>query len=220
MTKLVIFDFDGVIANSEIICLAELQSCLAEYGVSVSWEEMIERFLGSSLSSITDLLRDRHGRDMLDEFRARWYDRLFRRYRAELQPMTGIVALLDRLDASGISYCIASGSSSRRLNYALDCIALADRFAGRAYSAEELRRGKPEPDLMLLSAARHGAKVSDCLVIEDAVAGMRAARRAGMTGIGFVGGDHFRERRAVQADCLRAAGAAAVVERHADLQIS
>jgi HAD superfamily hydrolase (TIGR01509 family) len=214
MKPLVIFDFDGVIANSEIIALAELQACLADYGLQFSREQLIDRFLGSSLNAITALLADHTGRDAESAFRASWYDRLFRRYQSELRPVEGILVLFDRLESAGLDYCIASGSSHQRLQFALRCIGLTDRFHDRAFSAEDVQCGKPEPDLMLFAAARRGARRQDCIVVEDATSGVLSARRAGMRAIGFVGGDHLAHDRDRQAARLMAAGTYAVAERH------
>jgi HAD superfamily hydrolase (TIGR01509 family) len=214
MTRLVIFDFDGVIANSEVIALAELQVMLAEHGLVLDRGQMIERFLGNSLDRIVGILAAETGRPVAADFRGKWYDRLFARYAVELQPVPGIADVLDALDARGVDYCIASGSSRRRLSVSMGCIGLAERFDGRAFSAEDVRCGKPEPDLMLYAAAMRGAMVPDCLVVEDATAGVLSARRAGMRALGFVGGEHLSQMREGQAQALREAGAFDVVADH------
>ena len=214
MKPLVIFDFDGVIADSEIIALAELQTCLAEHGLELSMEALIDRFLGASLASITRALADHTGRPVSDEFRAAWYAGLFARYRRELQPVPGFFALLDRLDRAGIDYCIASGSSHRRLGFALDCLDLTMRFQGRAFSAEDVMTGKPEPDLMLLAAHQRGAPCPGCIVVEDATAGVISARRAGMRAVGFVGGSHLQDLAERHSGRLVEAGTFATARDH------
>lgn len=216
MTALAIFDFDGVIADSEIIALAELQACLAEYGLHLSIEALIDRFLGASLASITAALASHTGTPVPEEFREAWYARLFARYARELQPVPGILALFDRLEAAGVDYCIASGSSHRRLSYALACLGLTERFAARAFSAEDVAEGKPAPDLMLFAAARRGITPERCIVIEDATAGVIAARRAGMRAIGFVGGRHLAPCAPRQAARLAEAGTFATTQTHSE----
>ncbi|WP_164738217.1 HAD family hydrolase [Frigidibacter oleivorans] len=210
-----IFDFDGVIADSEIIALAELQDCLADHGLTLPMDSLIDRFLGASLSSITAALAEHTGAPVHDDFREVWYARLFDRYRRELQPVPGIMALLDRLDCDGVDYCIASGSSDRRLGVALECLDLAGRFHGRAFSADDVARGKPAPDLMLFAAARRGRTPGDCIVVEDATAGVTAARSAGMRAIGFVGGTHLAPVAKRQAERLARAGTFATSANHA-----
>lgn len=212
---LVIFDFDGVIADSEIIALAELQICLADHGLSLPMDRLIDRFLGASLSTITAALAEHTGAPVHVDFREVWYARLFDRYRRELQPVPGIMTLLDRLDRDGVDYCIASGSSERRLGVALECLDLTGRFHGRAFSADDVARGKPAPDLMLFAAARRGRSPADCIVVEDATAGVTAARSAGMRAIGFVGGTHLQTVAQRQAERLVGAGALATSANHA-----
>lgn len=214
MTALAIFDFDGVIADSEIIALAELQACLAEYGLHLPIEALMDRFLGASLASITAALASHTGAPVPEGFREAWYDRLFARYARELLPVPGIVALFDRLEAAGVDYCIASGSSHRRLGFALHCLGLTERFTGRAFSAEDVAEGKPAPDLMLFAAARRGRAPETCLVIEDATSGVTAARRAGMRAIGFVGGRHLHPCAPRQAARLTEAGTFAIAQSH------
>lgn len=216
MSRLAIFDFDGVIADSEIIALAELQTCLAEHGLHLSIEALMDRFLGASLASITAALAAHTGGPVPEGFREAWYDRLFARYARELQPVPGILALFDRLEEAGVNYCIASGSSHRRLGFALHCLGLSERFAGRAFSAEDVPEGKPAPDLMLFAAARRSIAPESCLVIEDATSGVTAARRAGMRAIGFVGGRHLAPCAPRQAARLAEAGTFAIAHTHAE----
>lgn len=213
---LVIFDFDGVIADSEIIALAELQACLADYGLNMTIDALIDRFLGASLASITAALADHTGTPVPDDFRETWYARLFPRYRAELQPVPGILDLFERLDHDGVDYCIASGSSHRRLGFALDCLGLAERFRDRAFSADDVTHGKPAPDLMLFAAARFDRPAAQCIVVEDATAGVLAARAAGMRAIGFVGGRHMETCAARQAERLSKAGTFSNAWTHCD----
>lgn len=214
MKPLVIFDFDGVIADSEIIALAELQVCLAQQGLTLPMESLIDRFLGASFASITRALADHTGQPVADDFREAWYTSLFARYAGELQLVPGVTDLLDSLDAAAVDYCIASGSSHRRLGFAMECLGLDTRFRGRAYSAEDVTQGKPEPDLMLFAAHRRGAHRPGCIVVEDATAGVTSARRAGMRAIGFVGGTHLADRATRQAERLSQAGAFATTTTH------
>lgn len=210
--KALIFDFDGVLVNSEIIAMAELRGCLSEFGIQLTWDELIDTFLGASFEDIETYVRRDTGIDPGPDFRERWYARLFARYSRGLTVIPGALELLDQLDAREIAYCVASGGSHRRLAFALDVTGLKRRFDGRAFSADLVERGKPEPDLFLYAAGRLGMTPRDCLVIEDAVAGVRAAAAAGIRSLGFVGGSHLAERRAVHGEQFRAAGAMAVIE--------
>ncbi|WP_319518690.1 HAD family phosphatase [uncultured Martelella sp.] len=211
MKKTVIFDFDGVLANSEIIALAELQTSLEEYGITVDWDTLVEKFLGASIKQITAFVENSTGKPVEPAFQKDWYARLFDRYARELQPMTGAADMLDSLDAAGIGYCIASGGSYKRLGVALECIGFADRFRGRAFSAESVEHGKPAPDVFLYAAEQSDAQAGDCVVLEDSIAGVIAAGRAGMRCVGFVGGGHLEGIRPLHAERLQSAGADTVL---------
>lgn len=208
----VIFDFDGVLVDSEIIALAELGACLRRFGIEVGVDEMVGRFLGASFEDIERFVRATSGISPDASFRQDWYARLFERYGRELQMMSGARALLDVLDARGIRHCIASGGSCRRLRFALDVVGLGSRFSQRAFSADEVNRGKPAPDLFLLAADRMQVAPRDCLVVEDSVAGVRAAVAAGMRPVGFVGGRHLADCRERHGTRLLEGGAVSIIE--------
>jgi len=211
-TKAVIFDFDGVLVNSEIIALAELRDSLSDFGIRLDWNELIDTFLGASFEDIQAYVERETGKVPEPGFRESWYARLFARYARGLKVIPGVLELLDQLDARRIGYCVASGGSYKRLDFALGVTGLRSRFDGRAFSADSVSRGKPEPDLFLYAAGRLGVGPRDCLVVEDAVAGVRAATAAGIPSLGFVGGSHLADRRAMHGQQFRGAGAIAVIE--------
>lgn len=151
--RLVIFDFDGVVADSEAIALEELAAEMTVRGAPVSYEETRTLFLGVSTATHMAFISEKSGKPCGSDFPDVWHGRLFRRYRSELAPVAGVIETLDFLDANGVGYCIASGGSVDRLAFALDCLGLSDRFKGRVFSAEMVARGKPAPDLFLHAAA-------------------------------------------------------------------
>lgn len=189
-TRLVIFDFDGVVVDSEPISLSTLRDTLAHFGLDLTIDAVRSRFLGNSVPRIAQAIRAETGQDQ-PGFAAHWYDLLFARFRVELRPMPGITDLLDALDRRGVAYCIASGSAFQRLDVSLEVTGLAPRFEGRVFSADLVARGKPAPDLFLHAAQSMGVAPRDCLVVEDAPAGIEAAEAAGMRALGFVGGGHL-----------------------------
>ncbi len=190
-TELVIFDFDGVLADSEIIALAELQRCLGDLGLQMTWDELIERFLGASTADIMAFVNAHCGKGVGAQVKETWYGRLFARYDKELHIMPNARDLLTRLDRVQIRYCIASGGTRKRLRFGLEQIGLSKNFDGAAFSAESVDGGKPEPDIFLFAANSMGVPSDACLVVEDAAVGVEAARRAGMNVLGYVGGRHL-----------------------------
>lgn len=209
--SLVIFDFDGVLVDSEVMSLEELRATLASYGQDLSLDEVRDRFLGTSLDSVLSFLAER-GVDAKG-FEHQWHTALFARFRQQLQRIPGVTEALDWLDARDLPYCIASGGSKERLRVALEAVDLAQRFAGRVFSAEQVARGKPHPDLFLLAAETMGVEPRHCLVIEDAPAGVQSAIAAGMRAVGFIGGSHIGAQDDGFPKTLTDLGAFQVLER-------
>lgn len=216
--RLVIFDFDGVIADSETIALEELAGEMTLRGAPVDYEGARSRFLGASTAQHMRYIEQVSGRPCAPDFPDIWHERLYRRYRRELRPVEGAIGTLDWLAARGLRFCIASGGAPKRIATALEVLGLAARFHGVAFSADMVAHGKPAPDLFLLAAARMGAAPADCIVVEDATAGVLGACAAGMSAIGFVGGSHLQRMETAQAEQLKQAGARDVARTHADIR--
>nr|WP_306266203.1 HAD family phosphatase [Pararhizobium sp. IMCC3301] len=208
---LLIFDFDGVIADSESISLSTLQSALRAYGNDLPLDEVRRRYLGKAMKQIKkDMQAEYSGADW-DGFDVHWNAILFDRFRKELRPLPGLVALLDRAEARGLPYCIASSGSLERIGFALGAMGLGARFS-HVFSAEQVTHGKPAPDLFLHAAKTIGVPPHRCLVLEDSPYGIQAAKSAGMRALGFVGGAHLEDIRAEHRDLLLEHGAHDVVE--------
>ncbi len=204
-TDLVIFDFDGVLADSEVISLATLRDTLRDFGADLPATEVRTRFLGGAFQGVLDFLGglSAPARPVAD-FEQVWYDTLFARFRADLHPMPGALALLDHLDTAGLPCCIASSGSVPRLRVALEATGLGPRFGDRVFSADMVARGKPAPDIFLHAARMMRVAPDACLVIEDSPAGAVAAHAAGMRALGFVGGSHLRDCADDHGDRMRA----------------
>lgn len=184
---LIIFDCDGVLVDSEPLSIAVLVEMLASIGVGMDAGEAKDRFLGRSLSFVTDTLRDDYGVLAGDDFLERMRTRLYERFRQELKPVPGIGAALAELDDAR---CVASSSQPERIRLSLELTGLGEFFGPRIYSATMVANGKPAPDLFLYAAGKTGYAPADCIVIEDSPAGIMAARAAGMTVFAFTGGSH------------------------------
>jgi HAD superfamily hydrolase (TIGR01509 family) len=205
---LVIFDCDGVLIDSELLSVEVDIVCLAEYGLDLSADEIIERYIGTS--DMTADLETRYGR-ALPGFDDRHRQLLRSVFEARLKPIPGVAALLDWL---ACRRCVASSSSPERLQHALSLVGLYDRFHPNIFSASMVARGKPAPDLFLHAAERMGVAPAECVVIEDSLPGVEAACAAGMTAIGFAGGSHCRAGHAAR---LRERGAALVLAGMAEV---
>lgn len=213
--RLVIFDCDGVLVDSEPISIEVLVASFARAGVLIDEAGAYRRFLGRSLSTVIAAAREEFGLDMNEAFLERLRQDLFARFRADLRPIPGIIEALEALQAQGIGWCVASSSHMERIRLSLTVTGLIDRFDPNIFSAAMVTRGKPAPDLFLHAAERMGRTPSDCIVIEDSPAGIEAAKAAGMTVFAFTGGSHthFASHRAA----LDALAPDAVFDAMADL---
>jgi HAD superfamily hydrolase (TIGR01509 family) len=183
--ELVIFDCDGVLVDSERIALRVQVALGAELGWPLTEAEVVERFIGRSHAAIRDQVAARLG----EETAALWSRRFEHLHReavdAGLAPVDG---LPEALDAITLPTCVASSGSHDKMRHTLGRTGLYDRFAGRIYSATEVSRGKPAPDLFLHAARQMGVDPAACVVVEDSRPGVEAARAAGMRALGYAGG--------------------------------
>jgi HAD superfamily hydrolase (TIGR01509 family) len=203
---LVIFDCDGVLIDSELLTIGVEVALLAEAGIAITGDEIVERYVGISMAAMIADLEARFGRPLGDDFAARHASRVKTVFERELRAMPGIGDALDGLPGK---ICVASSSSPERLRHTLGIAGLYERFHPHVFSATMVARGKPAPDLFLHAAERMDAAPRRCVVIEDSLPGIEAAVAAGMTAIGFTGGSHCRNGHGAR---LAAAGAAAVVD--------
>jgi HAD superfamily hydrolase (TIGR01509 family) len=204
--ELIIFDCDGVLIDSEAIACRADSACLAEIGIALSAEEIMDRYLGISAAAMCADIERRQGCVLPAGFAATLRVRVAAAFEAELAPMAGVEAALAALP---YPRCVASSSAPERLRHSLSLTRLLHWFEPHVFSAAQVARGKPAPDLFLFAAAAMQAAPATCVVIEDSVPGVQAAVAAGMRAIGFTGGEHCRSGHA---DRLRSAGAVAVTD--------
>lgn len=187
---MVIFDCDGVLVNSEPLSMQVLLQTLAEQGLTIPENEAYQLFLGRSLATTRNILRDDYNLELDDRALQSMRDNLFSLFRKHLQPIDHIAETLAALPPSVI-VCVASSSQHERIRLSLAVTGLLPHFDGRIFSATEVRNGKPAPDLFLHAAKQNGIAPEHCLVIEDSPSGIAAAKAAGMKVIAFTGGTHI-----------------------------
>jgi D-ribulokinase len=186
--EVVIFDCDGVLVDSEVIALGVTRRRLSEAGLRLTDQETRERFLGLRLDSVMHRIESELGAPLPEEFPHDLSREILSAFARELKGVEGVRQAVEGLRAR---VCVASSSAPERLRFALRVTGYETLFAPNIFSAVEVAEGKPSPDLFLYAARSMGAAPKDCLVIEDSVAGVAAARAAGMTVFGFVGASHF-----------------------------
>lgn len=187
---LIIFDCDGVLIDSELLSAEVLIALLATEGVEIDFDHVRRNFLGRSFPTVAKHIREELGHPLAPEFEALYRSRLLARFETELRPMPGIAPALALLAARGMPVCVATSSSPQRAARSLAIAGLAPALP-HVFTASQVERGKPAPDLFLFAAERMGAAPARCLVIEDSLPGLEAAEAAGMTAVRFIGGGHL-----------------------------
>lgn len=204
---LVIFDCDGVLLDSEIIACAADAEALRNIGFDITTEEVALRFAGIPDEAIDLIFEKELGRPLPENFRADIKRKVLDKYRTELQPIEGAKSLLSAMKTNK---CIASSAAPAKLALGLVNADLYELVYPHIFSTRLVVRGKPHPDIFEYAARVMDAPAERCLVLEDSVAGVTAAKAAGMKCVGFTGGSHCY---AGHADRLRDAGAYLVIER-------
>lgn len=207
--RLIIFDFDGVVADSETIANANLAAYLTELGRPTTFEDCLREFVGKRHEDMLKAVDRWLGRPRPPTFSEGLRARSREKMRNEVQPVAGVAAFLATIPQH--PKCVASSSSYDWLDHCVDKFGFRTHFERNLFSATEVANGKPAPDIFLLAAARMGVEAGECLVIEDSPTGVLGARAAGMRTIGFLGGSHVRPGLAER---LEAAGAVATARTY------
>jgi len=185
MIDLVIFDCDGVLVDSERLAIKVDVEVLARLGWPLSEAEVIERFVGVSDAQFKREVESHLGRRLAADWEAE-FEPLYRSaFEAELRCVEGIVEALDLITHPT---CVASSGSHEKMRFTLGLTGLYERFEGRIFSATDVARGKPAPDVFLHAAERMAVEPEACVVVEDSAMGVAAARAAGMRVLAYAGG--------------------------------
>jgi HAD superfamily hydrolase (TIGR01509 family) len=209
MISAIIFDCDGVLVDSEVLAHEVETKVLGDIGLSYDRKEFTARFMGMSDAAFWDALEqdahDRLGRSIRDELR----EPMRRLMREAVQSrLTEVPGALAALSVVQLRKAVASSSTKAGLEIKLKLVGHWDQFAPHVYSAEHVTHAKPAPDLFLHAAQELGVAPEECLVLEDSINGVTAARAAGMRVWGFMGGGHMLDEIG---ESLLAAGAERLV---------
>ncbi len=203
---LIIFDCDGVLVDSEVITCRIFSNMLNELGLTISIDEVFERFVGKSMAQCLEMIAGLMTADVPEDFVSRFHARTTAALKAELTAVPGIELALQ---AIRIPYCVASNGTHEKMQATLGITGLLPKFKDRVFSVSEVARGKPFPDVFLHAARKLGAAPSACAVIEDTPTGVSAGVAAGMTVYGY--------SARTPAQRLTDAGAHCIFDRMSDL---
>jgi HAD superfamily hydrolase (TIGR01509 family) len=178
----VIFDCDGVLVDSERLANQVLAELLTEIGLPTTTDESLATYMGLSTTSWTALAAEKLGAPLPADFVDRYTEGVHAAFDRELEAVPGVGDVVVDLRWPT---CVASSGEHERMRRTLGRTGLHSHFEGRIYSATEVERGKPHPDLFLHAADRMGADPARCVVVEDSPFGVRGAVAAGMRALGY-----------------------------------
>ena len=205
MTSLLIFDGDGVLYDTEPVVCRVQADVITALGHPIT-EADARSHIGKTGAEFYAAMAERFGLTIPGDINQRFVDRYSKVLAEGLEPIPGVRDLIARLT---VPFCLVTNSTRLRLDVTLAATGLTDTFKDRVFCLDDVKRGKPAPDMFLLAAKTMNAAPADCLAIDDNIHGIAAARDAGMRAIGFIGASHNAPG---QADKLIAAGAERVCE--------
>jgi HAD superfamily hydrolase (TIGR01509 family) len=188
--ELLIFDCDGVLVDTETISNRLFAEAISAAGLPTSLEDSMMRYRGRTMESCMALVEERLGRSLPEGWLEVYRTRQVAEFAKGVDPIPGVTAVIETAEARGIATCVASSGSVAKMRQTLGLARLPPHFETRLFSASVVTQGKPAPDIFLYAAKRMGVKPARCLVIEDSVPGVIAARAAGMGVLGYAGDPH------------------------------
>lgn len=188
--RLIIFDCDGVLVDSEPLAAEAYERVYEKHGMSGVGPDIIAQCIGMKQADILVKIRELTGHDFPEHAHGDIWAETKRLFTEKLVETEGLRHFLEALP---VARCVASSSSVERINHSLAITGLAPFFGEAIYSSSMVKRGKPAPDIFLHAAERMGADPARCAVIEDSPFGVEGAVAAGMTAIGYTGGGHSYE---------------------------
>ena len=216
-TKLIIFDCDGVLVNSEEIYQATELEYLAAAGITFEPSAYTQAFMGLA-PAMWQAKLEAIGQERAKPLSPLFFEQLAghtnERLRKNLAALPDARNVISQLPAS---ICVASSTPLARLRWKLEHTGLIDLFDPHVFSSDMVVNGKPEPDLFLHAAGTMGVHPGECIVVEDSVNGVLAGKAAGMRVIGFTAGNHCT---GTHGDALLRHGADALVDAYEDLEVT
>ncbi len=202
--RLVLFDCDGVLVDSEPVTNALLAENLARYGLNMTPEQIDATFVGGTMKAV-GIEAARRGARLPRTWVAELYEEMHARLAEGTPLVPGVADVLDALDKAGIPYVVGSNGSIEKMQITLgQHPALWDRLRNRLFSAHEHGVAKPDPELYLIAARSVGVAPEDCAVVDDSAPGCRAGVAAGMACHGFAAHDNGARLKAVGATVFHA----------------
>ncbi|WP_227734320.1 6-phosphogluconate phosphatase [Yersinia proxima] len=174
----VMFDCDGTLVDSEVLCCQAYVVMFAHYDIHLSLEEVIKRFKGVKLNEIVALVSQENGLDEpIEKLEKLYRAEVARLFDAELQPIAGAKELLEQII---LPVCVVSNGPVSKMQHSLGLTGLLPFFEDRLYSGYDIQRWKPDPALIYHAAEEMQVAAERCILVEDSAAGTHAGIAAGI----------------------------------------
>jgi HAD superfamily hydrolase (TIGR01509 family) len=183
--RLVIFDCDGVLVDSELVCNTVVATELSVLGWHMTAHDAEREFLGLTFTDMQPIIERRLGRALEEDWKQALVEKVIAAMAEGVEPIPGAIEALHATTGLGLPWRVASNSSHEEMHVKFGRLGIRHLVAGRVHSHRDVGRGKPAPDLFLAAAAAQGVEPAHCVVIEDSVPGATAARAAGMDCLGY-----------------------------------
>ncbi|MFT3811247.1 MAG: HAD family phosphatase [Micropepsaceae bacterium] len=193
----VIFDCDGVLVDSEPIANACLTAALAGQGLTLEVAEVRRRYVGLSMASMMAAVEAELGRALPEGWLEQLQAETFRELRERVKPVPHVKGAVETMLEQGVRVSVASSGSVKKMTLTLGQSGLLGLFNPRLFSADQVARGKPHPDLFQMVARLSGIVPQNTVVIEDSIYGVQAAVAAGIRVMGYAG-DPMTDAAALQ----------------------
>jgi len=182
--KLVIFDCDGVLVDTEVLFNQALVDDLNKHGLSLTLAQCMGLFVGGTIPNVK-VEAEKLGAVLPETWVEDFYAKVYKVLGECTEPIAGIEGTLDAIECAGIPYCVASNGRIEKMEITLGRTGMLERFKDVMFSAQVMGTAKPAPDLFLAAAAAFGVTPGECVVIEDSLTGVLAAKRARMKCYGY-----------------------------------
>ncbi|AOW47406.1 phosphatase [Acetobacter ascendens] len=179
--KLIIFDCDGVLVDSEETCCRISAEEARRVGMNVPDDQAVNVFSGMALPGIQHMIEQETGAKLGADWAGMMQKRFVAAMKNGVEPVDGVYDMLNSIQKLGIPVRVASNSSQEEMDAKFSIANLEHFFENRIHSARDMGIPKPKPDVYLKAAEEEGVSPSECLVLEDSDTGARAAVDAGMT---------------------------------------
>lgn len=188
--KCVIFDCDGVLVDSEPIGNQVLVDMANELGANIDLDYAYKHFKGEKMQSCVDKISVLIKQPISEDFTTKYRQKSFKAFKKHIKPVEGVTELIQSLK---IPYCVASSGPENKIRLNLELTELLPYFENNIFSCYAIKKWKPSPEVFIWAAETLGFKPKDCVVIEDSLTGVRAAKNGGFDVIGYTEYDYNNE---------------------------